>query len=148
MSDSDSQREPAPAKVALGTHVEIELIDPSGESERLAFDVVPDDQADFRSGLSGEGTPLGRAILGRRVGEQMIYKAAEVLKVRIISIDPVASQPSDEAAARRKEAVQEAATQIERTNAMIFATTVEGKWGGYDADGMMKDWEDKASKES
>jgi hypothetical protein len=38
-------------KVDLGKHVEIELVDPEGEVERMAFDLVPDEQADFYSGL-------------------------------------------------------------------------------------------------
>ena len=32
--------------------------------------------------------------------------------------------------------VQEAITDSERTNAVIFATSVDGKWGDYDADGL------------
>ena len=57
-----------PMLVALGTHVEVELIDESGASEHLAFDLVPDEQADFANGFLGAGTPLAQAIWGRTRG--------------------------------------------------------------------------------
>jgi hypothetical protein len=128
-------------KVKLFTHVEIELIDPSGESERMAFDIVPDEQADFYSGLLGESTPLARAILEQPVGSLARYDAGESCQVKILSARRIEPDLSGEAAARRKAAADEAFKQIERTSAMIFASTVEGKWGEYDADGMMEGWE-------
>jgi hypothetical protein len=132
--------DPSPLPVSLGAHVAIELLSQSGESERLEFDLVPDDQADFYSGLLGESTPLARAILGQTVGSLVPYRQADIQQVRILTVDPSARQASSEAAARRKAAVQEAVKQAERTNALIFATTVEGKWGEYDADGMIENW--------
>jgi hypothetical protein len=122
-------------------HVEIELTDQEGENERLSFDIVPEEQADFYSGLLGENTPLARAILGQRAGSQVYYEAAGICRVRILAVRPIQSPASGEAADRRKTAVEQAIKQVERTNALIFATTVEGKWGEYDADGMIENWE-------
>jgi len=127
--------------VGLNTHVVIELIDPSDESECLEFDIVPDSQADFYSGLLGVSTPLAIAISGRKVGEMVYYEAGEIQRVKVLSIDPSSSLAMDDAAARRKAAVEQAVKQVQRTNALIFATSVEGKWGDYDADGMIENWD-------
>ena len=48
-------------QVAQGTHVEVELVDEAGAREPLAFDIVPDAQADFAQGFLGAGTPLAQA---------------------------------------------------------------------------------------
>ena len=127
--------------VALNTHIEIEFISLSGTNERLEFDIVPDQQADFYSGLLGESTPLAQAILGRPEGSVAPYHVADISQVRIVSVKPIAGDASPEAAERRKKAAKDALQQVERTNALIFATTYEGKWGGYDADGMIKNWD-------
>jgi hypothetical protein len=141
MSASGQKSPPITLKVKLFTHVEVEMIDASGESERLTFDIVPDEQADFYSGLLGEGTPLAQAILGQVAGDQVRYQAGETCLVRVLAVSPIEKTEAGEAAARRKAAAAEALKQAERTNAMIFATTVEGKWGEYDADGMMENWD-------
>jgi hypothetical protein len=134
MSLPDSEH--TPLAVALHTHVEIEMSDAYGDLETLAFDIVPDSQADYYAGYLGEGTPLAKAIMGCRVGNMVVYKAGEeACKVRILSIQAASGQAGGEAEARRA-AVQRAKEQIESTNAMIFASTVEGKWGEYDPDSL------------
>jgi hypothetical protein len=141
MPGSGQKRNSAPPKVKLFTHVEIEMIDASGESEHLSFDLVPDEQADFYSGLLGEGTPLAKAILGQVAGSQVNLEAGETCTVKILTVNSIAKNVSSEGAARRKAVAEEALKQAERMNAMIFSTTVEGKWGEYDADGMMENWD-------
>jgi hypothetical protein len=145
MPASEHKSHPTTPKVKLYTHVEVEMIDASGESERLSFDIVPDEQADFYSGLLGEGTPLAQAILGQVAGGQARIQAGENCLVRILAVSPIEGNEAGEAAARRKAAAAEALKQAERTNAMIFASTVEGKWGEYDADGMMENWDKSSS---
>ena len=127
-------------KVDLGKHVEIELADPEGEVERLAFDLVPDEQADFYYGLLGISTPLAKAILGQRVGSVVNYRSGERYRVRILSVRPIDHENLGAAAERRK-AAQDAVKQAERTTALIFATSVDSKWGDYDADGMIENWD-------
>ena len=39
-------------------------------------------------------------------------------------------------------ALDKAAQEIAKTNAQIFASTFEGKWGGYNPDGM-EHWDDQ-----
>ncbi len=120
-------------RAAIGSHVEVALVDRSGSAERLAFDIVQDKKADFYSGLLSAGTPLAQAILGKTAGSVVPYTAGDVVQVRVLSVT-VGAATSGDAAARRQAAVREAVEQAESTNAMIFATTVEGKWGEYDTD--------------
>ena len=128
----------------LNSHVEIELVYRSGETEKLAFDIVPDQQADFSSGFLGESTPLAQSILDNPVGETVPYLTEDILAVRILSVGAIASTPTDEAAARRAESIRKAEQASARTSAMIFASSFSGKWGDYDPGGIEK-WEDEGS---
>jgi transcription elongation GreA/GreB family factor len=70
-------------QVAIGTHVEVELIDETGAREALAFDVAPDEQADFANGFLGAGTPLAQAIWGKGQDDVVAYRLGDVVSVRI-----------------------------------------------------------------
>jgi hypothetical protein len=136
-----SSSSPSPLlPVALSTHVDIELIDVSGESERLAFDLVLDDQADFYAGFLGESTPLAQAILGRSAGEYVAYhQAGETSQVRLLSVSASTRQPSPDRAARRQEVIRAAVAQSELKNFLAVATAVDNKWGDYDPEALVKD---------
>jgi hypothetical protein len=138
-----NQSEPQP--VARYTRVEIDLIDPSGESERMSFCIVPDAQADFYAGFLGESTPLAQAIIGKTPDSQASYYANGLTRVKILSVTPVDRAEIGEAAEKRKAAVRAAVTQAERTSALIYATSVDSKWGDYDADGMIEGWGESES---
>lgn len=129
---------PSPLRVNLNTHVCVEWIgeNPAAPGERLEFDIVPDEQADFYSGLLGLGSPLARALLGKTAGSVIPYRAGDMRQVRILSV-AAAAQPASDAAAQRKAQTQEAIEQAQRASAITFATTVEGKWGEYDADSLL-----------
>jgi hypothetical protein len=127
--------------VKIGVHVEIDLIDESGNRERLALDVVADEAADFDAGLLGIGAPLGKAIAGRRAGSTAPYKRGDLREVAIVSVRPAVAPPPADAADRRQAALDKAAQSIAKTDAQIFASTYEGKWGGYNPDGM-EHWKD------
>jgi pyrroline-5-carboxylate reductase len=120
-------------KITLGTHVEIELIEKSGESEHLAFDIVVDKDADFYSGLLGISTPLAKAIQGHRSGEAVPYPPGSGGRVRILNVSHT-HRPVTDAAEKRRAIVKEAVIQSEITNQMIFATSTGSKWGDYDVD--------------
>ena len=122
--------------VKVGTHVVLDLIDGYGGREPLALDVVADDAADFDAGLLGIGTPLGKAIAGRRAGSVIPYQRGDLREVLIVAVRPAAAPPAGDAAERRQAALDKAAQEIAKTNAQIFASTFEGKWGGYNPDGM------------
>jgi len=119
-----------------GTHVAVELLDASGGSERLEFDIVPDAAADFTRGFLGEGTPLARAIAGKPAGSELAYKQADIVRVRILSVAPARSSPDAEAAQQQDAVVRKAVEEAERTDAILFASSFSGKWGDYDPEGM------------
>lgn len=120
-------------RVAPGQLIQV-VIAYTDEIERHEFVIVPDDQADFQAGFLGESTPLAQAILGKAVGEQISYNAGDARSVRIISISSTQKTPSKETAARREETIKKALAEVDRTNAMIFASSFSGKWGDYDPD--------------
>ena len=118
--------------VALGTHVEVELIDENGASEPLAFDLVPDEQADFASGFLGAGTPLAQALWGKRADESVPYRRGGVARVRIVNVRPAARVQEEDIAAKRQAVIQQAVAESERISDMVFALAVGSKWGDYD----------------
>ncbi|KAF0107518.1 MAG: hypothetical protein FD146_1552 [Anaerolineaceae bacterium] len=120
--------------IALHSRVTVDLVDSSGAAERGEFTLVTSKQADLKSGLLDEATPLGRALLGRRAGETVPYPVGDLREVRILSVESGDSDISPEAAQKRRAAVQKAEAQSEITSQMIFATASGSKWGDYDVD--------------
>jgi len=121
--------------VAIGTHVEVDLIDEAGASERLEFDLVPDNQADFVHGFLGVGTPLAQAILGQTAGCMVPYRMGDVVKVGILMVTPEARAPSEDVAAKRQAVIQQVVAESDRISDMVFALAVGSKWGDYDPGG-------------
>lgn len=103
-------------------------------AERREFTIVPGKQADFKSGLLDENTPLGRALLGHSAGETISYQAGDLTEVRILSVEGGDGSFPMDAAEKRRADVQKAAVQSEITNQMIFSTASGSKWGDYDVD--------------
>lgn len=122
--------------VDLGTHVEVELIDETGASEPLAFDLVPDEQADFANGFLGAGTPLAQAIWGKSAGEVVAYRVGDVVSVRVIKVTVAERTPAEDVAAKRQAVIDQAVAESERISDMVFALAVGSKWGDYDPGGM------------
>jgi len=136
------QPSPPPITVQPGTHVVIELLADSGETQRLEFDLVPDQAADFSRGYLGLSTPLANAILDQPAGVTVPYRQADILAVRILNVTESTSLPLQDLAQQRQEAARKAIQQVQRTDAMIFASSFSGKWGDYDPDGIAH-WEEK-----
>lgn len=121
--------------VTVGTHVEVELIDEAGASERLVFDLVPDHQADFAHGFLGVGTPLAQAILGHTAGNVVSYRVGDVVRVNVLTVTTDARAPVEDVAAKRQAVIQQAVAESERISDMVFALAVGSKWGDYDPGG-------------
>jgi transcription elongation factor GreA len=52
------------------------------------FAVVPDDEADARANRLSADSPLGRALLGRRVGERVRFRApGGVMGVTVLAVE-------------------------------------------------------------
>jgi hypothetical protein len=151
MSLSDETRQESnvtPIPVAIGTHVEFELVDESGTGELLAVDIVPDNQADFSSGFLGAGTPLAQAILGQPAGSVVPYKVGDILQVRILKVASKASAPPADVEAKRQAVIQKAIAQSELVSDMAFALAVGSKWGDYDPGETASDQEEHSVKGS
>ncbi len=132
---------PANVWVMVGTHVEVELIDGAGESERMSFDIVPDAQADLAAGFMGLGTPLAQALHGRHAGDMVPYNQADIRGVHVLSVAPSQRRPDPGAAAARRAATQEAVQRSDLEDQVRLALTVNVKWGDYDPEGIVPDEE-------
>jgi len=126
-----------PAQVTLGKSVEIELVSESGETERLAFDIVTDAEADFARGHLGVTTPLARAIMGHTAGSLLPYHVGDAVEVRILSVGlPEVSQgatpSSPDLDAQRQAIISKAVARSEVLNDVAFALAAGSKWGDYD----------------
>jgi Transcription elongation factor, GreA/GreB, C-term len=118
--------------IVLNCRVTVELVDSSGGIERGEFTLVTAKQADFKSGLLDENTPLGCALLGRHAGENIPYAVGDLREVRILAVESGEGSVSPEAAQKRRADVRKAKAQSEITNQMIFSTASGSKWGDYD----------------
>ncbi len=129
-----------PLVAAIGTHVEVELIDFRGESEALDLDLVSERAADIDKGRLGATTPLAQAIMGQVAGALVPYNRDDVRSIRVVSVNPALTAAPEDTSERMQENLRKALAAAERTNAAIFAASFSGKWGDYDPEGVAK-WE-------
>jgi hypothetical protein len=128
-------------QVAVGTHVEVELVTKSGAREKEVFDIVPDSDADFAAGFLGAGTALAQAIMGQCADSRVPYTAADIVEVRILTVGPSVNAPSGEAKANRQAVIEEAVSRSELADTLRLALTVDVKWGDYDPDALEANWD-------
>jgi hypothetical protein len=144
---SDEKR----AQVGQDCHVVVELIDDDNNRERMEFDLVADQAADFAQGRIGVSTPMGKAIRGKSVGNVVKYVQGDIRQIHILSVTPLQSKTTDDAAGRRQAILDEALRKAERTNTEMFASSYSGKWGDYRTDEMpdevIEEVIDKSSKD-
>lgn len=119
-------------KVETGMLVEVELVSPSGEGEILVLSLVEDEQADFSAGFLGSSTPLAKTILGHYADSKLDYTAGDLQYVRILSVVPSDKIQTEDVTARREAVMRKALKHSDYVNALIFATSVNSKWGDYD----------------
>jgi hypothetical protein len=135
--------------VDIGYLVEVDLISQGGEAERLVFTLVEDKQADFKAGFLGVSTPLAQAILGKTAGEVIPYQAGDLRCVKILSVRLSDQVQSEDIASRRQAVIRKAIDHSDYVNAMIFAGSVNSKWGDYDIGKLdTSDWGDENSEET
>jgi len=131
--------DPPPGVVALGTHVEVELISRDGDPERLAFDIVPEQAADFDAGFLAITTPLARAIVGRSGGAEIPYRMGDVVRVRVLSVRLSERRAEQDAAAERDAATRDAVQRAKTDETIQLALTFSSKWGDYDPEPFERD---------
>ena len=120
--------------IARGSKVLLELVDQSGGVEQMEFTLVESNQADLKSGLLDENTPLARALIGHQAGEVIPYTVGDLKEVRVLSVERGEADALADAAEKRRESVRKAETQSELINQLNFATASGSKWGDYDVD--------------
>jgi len=120
--------------VMLNSCVILELVDTDGGTERIEYILVRSEYADYKAGLLGENTPLGKAIFGRFANEAIPYRVGDLREVRILNVALTESEITSEAADKRRASVKEASNQSEIVSQLIFATAHGSKWGEYDVD--------------
>jgi hypothetical protein len=141
-SDDTRQDQDGPSnQVAIGTYVEVELVDETGAREHLAFEIVPDDEADFAAGFLGAGTPLAQTLLGQGAGSVLPYHAGDIREVKILTVAAGARARTDDAAASRQAIIQKAISKSDLAESVRFALTVDQKWGDTDPEGITSNWE-------
>jgi transcription elongation GreA/GreB family factor len=131
MTANESRRE---SQVGIGTMVVIELISASGEREPMSVRIVNDQAADYDAGLIGANTPLAKALLGKFVDTTVPYGMGDIKAIHIVEIFKPAEQAPADGASRRQASYDEALRKAERTNAEMFASSYDSKWGGYELD--------------
>jgi len=120
--------------VDIGTQVEVELESESGETDRLIFTVVSDEQADFKAGFLGAHTPLATAIMGQRAGRTLPYRAGDIRRVKILSVHLSGKVQTEDVTARREAVIRKAVKRSDYINMVTFASSFDSKWGDYDID--------------
>jgi hypothetical protein len=141
VGETNRQSENARIAVAIGTHVEVELVTEHGDREAMAFDIVPDSQADLSAGFLGAGTPLATAILGQQAGSRVPYEAADIVEVHILGVGPAMGSPPSDAEANRQAVIDDAVSRSNLADTLQLALTVDVKWGDYDPEGIEKNWD-------
>jgi hypothetical protein len=129
-------------KIKTGMQVEIEFLGLDGVIEHQVLLIVPNQSADYAHHLLGEGTPLAQVLMGRAAGEEVPYPFDDIVSVRIVRVEIVASDTSSNAAGQRETEYRKALADFEKRSAAAFAASFSGKWGDYDPDGIEK-WEDE-----
>lgn len=140
MSESD-------LKIWAGRHVELELTYQDGTRETESLDVVEDAAADYAHGFLGVSTPLAQAIMGWQAGESVPYRAGDIVRVRILAVTAGLSGEPQDLSARREEVTRKAIHDANQTSAIIFASSMNSKWGDYDPDGLKEDDEEDKKPE-
>jgi hypothetical protein len=138
--------DPYPGLVALGTCVEVELVDLAGDGERLTFDIVSDRAADFAAGFLGAGTPLAQAIMGHSAGSVVPYRIGDLTEVRVLAVTLSERRAAEDAAETRQALTQEAVERAKLDEMVQLALTVNVKWGDYDPEGIIPNQERPESK--
>lgn len=121
-------------QAGLDTVVTLALLNETGETEEVRYQLAPAAAGNLDEGFLGEQTPLAKAIRAKRAGDVIAYSLGDIVEVRIISVEPADRRADPDAAARRQAVLDEARRKAEQTNAEMFAASYGSKWGGYEAD--------------
>jgi hypothetical protein len=139
VSEPSGVYDPPPGLVAVGSRVEVELVSRDGEVEHLAFDIVPEQAADFEAGFLAVTAPLARAIVGRPPGSEVPYRMGDIVRVRILTVQRSSRRAEADAAAAREATTREAVERAKTDETIQLALTFSSKWGDYDPSHLDRD---------
>ena len=129
---------PSELRAVPGQHVSLELRD-AGEIERLEFDLVGENEADYYQGFLGENTPLGKAIFGQKSGSRVTYLAGGApIEVRLLEVRPSTRQPNPQRGEERQAAIDQAVAASHLKDRLSAASSMSNKWGDLDPDAAPK----------
>lgn len=131
-----------PMTVAENTRVGIELVAADKTREKMEFVLVPDNAADLAKGRLGLGTLLAQAILGHGAEETLEYKHGDIVRVKILSVQPNEEALAPDVGEQREESLRRARDKAQHANMVSFALTFDSKWGDYDPENIQEDWGD------
>lgn len=132
--------------VAAGTRVEIELTARDKTREILQCVLVNDDAADFAKGLLSVNTPLAKTILGHTAGETLAYTQGDIVQIKILDVQRAPEAHAADAGEQRDETLRRARDKAELASMVSFALTFDSKWGGYDPEQIVKQYEENQAK--
>jgi hypothetical protein len=130
--------------IAVGCHVELNLVNREGTKDHLSIDIVSDEMADFSQGFLGSGTTLAKILMGEKAGIVIPYLKDDIYAIEVLSVSPSLVKPADDTMEKRQARLNQALREVEHTNAVVFASSFTGKWGDYDPDSL--DQEAKTEK--
>lgn len=134
--------------ITIGTRVEIELLARDKTREKLILVLVNDDAADFDKGYLSINTPLAKTILGHAVGETLAYLQGDMLQVKILAVENAPATTMTDAAEQRDETLRRARDKAELANMVSFALTFDSKWGDYDPEQIVKQYEENQDQQN
>jgi len=99
-SESETNLPDLPTRILIGTTVTLDLIDETGEPERLVLTLVPDEESDFSEGRLGESTPLAQSLFGKSAGCSIDYGVGGIDKVLVRQVEETQYVPNDDVISR------------------------------------------------
>jgi hypothetical protein len=121
--------------IGIGDEVEFELILRNGCKQKLIFTIVDHKYSDVEKGFLSNHSPIAILILGEKVGSVIPYFTDETKGIEILSIRKPTHLPTI-TPNQRKKTMSQILNQIEYRDAILFASSVDTKWGSYDPDSM------------
>lgn len=133
-------------EIGVGTRVQVELISKNKTREKLQVTLVADDQADFDKYFLSASTPLAKTLLGHHAGETLDYKHSDIVQLKIVAVEAGSVLAQADTAEQRGETLRRARDKAELSNLVSFALTFDSKWGDYDPEQIVKQYEDDEKK--
>lgn len=139
-SETNGDSNETELRATVGMHILVEIRDREDRTERLGFDLVPDKESDFSSGLISERAPLAQAIEGHVIGETVQYlpPSGAQQTVKILSIEPSAADRA-RPASDHTQVLGEVQDRIARRESRQIALTTELHYGSIDPDGIKEE---------